>query len=238
MRYAISIALGLVLVSSASVAQALDLKNIINIEANVSGTANDSASTDASASSSLPTHASAKTSGSVTATNNANIEVGPVILITRAAADASPTTSATVTSASSVGSRNDLSAYASGMVKADADVSGVQLSDTSVSVSYKQRAHLFGFIPVFVDATASVGSDGETTVTYPWYAVFATTDSTALQSDVQAATAATVSSDTAQGALSVSGQAKLLAEIHDAMKTHLQQSLAADASANSNVSTQ
>ncbi|OGG57054.1 hypothetical protein A3D71_02750 [Candidatus Kaiserbacteria bacterium RIFCSPHIGHO2_02_FULL_55_20] len=239
MKYLGTIALSLVLMSSANVAHALDVTNdnTITIGANVYGNADATTSADVSRGTSgndstrseNSANSGADVSGNVS--TDVNVGIGSVIHITRADVDAG-NTEATVSSPGSVQSSSDLSAYTSGLLKADADMGDAKLSGTAVSLAYKQRVKLFGFIPIFVQATATVNADGETTVRYPWYAIFATTDSVSLQSDVKTATAETVSGNAgASAVLSAAAQARLLAQIHDAVKTRLQTSLAAEAAA-------
>lgn len=207
--------LGFVLMFSANTAHALSVgvgdNNTITIGADVSANAGATTSND-----STGTGTQTSVSGSV--------GDSAVLLVTKADADASATT---ISSPLSVQSKSDLSAYVSGAIRADADAGDAELSDNAVSLGYKQRAKLFGFIPVFVHAVATVHAGGETTVQYPWYAVFTTTDSASLRSDVEAATADTVSAQT-HATFSASTQAQLLAEMKTAMKSHLQASLAAD----------
>jgi len=229
MKYTGILITGIVLLSaSPALALGVGTTGTINIDANVSPAATVSASGNASDTSS-GSAADTQTNTSGNAAVNADAHLGSVIHITRADVDAT-TQATTVTSPSSVQSQTDLSAYASGLVKADADMGDAQLSDTAVSLGYTQRAKLFGFIPVFVEATAKVTADGQTEVSYPWYTMFASTDSASLQSDVKASTASTVSATAETNAtFSAAEQARLLAQIHDAMKAHLQASLAAEA---------
>ncbi|OGG57323.1 hypothetical protein A2853_02280 [Candidatus Kaiserbacteria bacterium RIFCSPHIGHO2_01_FULL_55_17] len=153
---------------------------------------------------------------------------GASIVITRASASSGNT--ATITTPTTVTSNADLSVYASTIVRGDGNVNGAELSDAAVSLAYKVHAKLFGIFSVLMPATATVHASGETTVEYPWYAFFATFDSASLESDVEAATAATVSAN-ANTAFSVSTQAQLLDEVYAAMKSNLVASLAAEAAA-------
>ena len=159
------------------------------------------------------------------------VQVGPIVL-TRADVSLESDTRAKITVPGAVKTNADLSVYASSVFQADENVSAVASADTEVSLGYKQRAKLFGFIPMFVTATASVASDGKVRVSHPWYAFLATTDSASLKSDVEAATQATLSQNGgADAKFSAAVQAQLLAEIHGAMKSNLQATLAAEGSA-------
>jgi len=160
---------------------------------------------------------------------NVTVGAGGVdIVITRSSAAANNT--ATVTTPTSVSTSADLSAYASTVVRTDERVDGVELSEASVSLAYKVHAKLFGIFPVLIPATATVNASGETTVKYPWYAFFAAIDSELVESNVRAATSATVSAN-ANIAFSASTQALLLSQIYSVMKTDLEASLAAEAAA-------
>ena len=237
MKYLQTVAVGLTFLLSASAVQALAVdangysstgvgvgtNGTIDIDANVSA--------DVSATSSNTSNTGANTSASGSDTTNAEATVGP-ITITRADVSTEGETQATVTTAAAVRTGADLSAFASTVVRTDGDVSAAQASDAAVSLAYKQRAKLFGFIPIFMDATVTVKANGETTISYPWYAFLTVTDSASLESDVKAATAATVAANANVDAkLSAAVQAQLLDEIHAAVKSNLQASLAAEGGA-------
>jgi hypothetical protein len=243
MKSTASIVLGLLFISVAPVAHALDLGGVIHINSDVSGQSKTSVSGNADISASTSASSDAQTgSGSGTAGGNASaganigIDIAPAIVITRASAEASGSGSSTVSSPASVQSKSDLSAYASGVVRADTDVSNASLSAKAVSLAYRQPAKLFGFIPVYLQATATVNADGSTNVSYPWYAFLTTKDSATLESDVRVATKDTVSANADVNAgFSAATQAKLLAEMRDAMKARLQADTSVDANADASV---
>ncbi len=228
MKYFSMIAVASVFVLSSGVAQALtvgvsgDTSAGVDVVVPVSASA--SVTTNASTSASDDTSAA----GSMSDSQSASMEGGSVISITRADVSAAVGGGATVTP-SSVQTGDTLSAYASSVVQTDADVDSARLSDSAVSLGYKARAKLFGIIPVFVNATATVNADGGTTISYPWYAFLATTNSDSLKTDVEAATASTVQANTSTS-FSAQTQAQLLDEMHAAMKASLQASLAAEGS--------
>jgi hypothetical protein len=242
-KWVSAVVLGLSFAMSATMASALAVgaNGTIDIDANVPNVI--TATTSANVSGNASTNSNSRgTSGAQNAnvsasdaTNvSANVAANSVINLTRADLSAQASTGASVTSAVAVRSNDDLSAYANSLMKADANVSGVTLSSTAVSLTYQEPAKFFGFVPVTFDTTATVKGDGSATVSQPWYAVFASTNSGGLQSEVRAATAATVSAN-ANASFSATTQAQLLAEIHQAMKTNFDSSVAAQGQASTSV---
>lgn len=156
------------------------------------------------------------------------------VVITRASAEASE--AGMVSTASSVQTQADLSAYATTVVKSDTNVERVELADDSVSLRYQQRAKLLGVVPVFVTVKATVGSDGEISLQRPWYGFLLTMDSDAdLEASVNAAAQTALSGSTAvnaNGDFTTRAQAMLLQEVHTVMKNHLEASLSMEAAAN------
>ncbi|MCR4325998.1 MAG: hypothetical protein NUV59_04360 [Patescibacteria group bacterium] len=244
MKYLGTIALGLVLVlvSSSSTAYALgaEADTVTDIDANVSGNAEatESISSEVEVSGSGSAGAAESASGTAGASGNVSaqtdVSAGTEILITRADVNAGSVVQTAVSAPNAVQSQADLSAYASSVIRADSDADNAQLSGTAVSLDYKERIRLFGFIPILVRATATVNANGDTTVSYPWYAMFATTDSATLRSEVRAATSDVISSN-AGASFSAATQAELLSRIQSAMKTHLQASLAAETQTSASV---
>lgn len=128
-----------------------------------------------------------------------------------------------------VNSDADLTAFVSSMQKADTHVSSVETSGSDVSLDYIQNIKLFGFIPVAVETTARVDAKGQATISYPWYAFLAVTDSDSVQTDIQSSVASTVHADAgATDSLSASAKARVLLAVRNVMKTHLQASASAD----------
>jgi hypothetical protein len=234
------IVLGLSFAVSAGAANALAVgtSGTIDINANVSNVIDASTSANvsgnASANSNSQGNSGAQQNANVsanTATNaSANVTANPVISLTRDDVAAQGTTQASVTSADTVRSNDDLSAYAHSVIQADANVSAVTLSPASVSVTYQEPAKFLGFIPVMLDTTVTVDGSGNATISHPWYAVFDTTDATGLQAKVSAATNPTVSAH-ANASFSAATQAQLLAEIHQAMQSSLESSVSAQGQA-------
>ncbi|KKW45442.1 hypothetical protein A3C21_02715 [Candidatus Kaiserbacteria bacterium RIFCSPHIGHO2_02_FULL_59_21] len=163
--------------------------------------------------------------------------IGATIVVTRGSAGEA---SATISSSAAVQTSADLSAYASAVVKADENVEGAELSANKVSVHYKERAKLFGFIPIFVTATATVHKDGSVSVSYPWYGfLLSQGERVELESDVEAALQADAEVAAALEAaaeFSARTQAVLLETVHAAMKSGLAASLSAEAVANAGAS--
>jgi len=189
----------------------VDLDVSADAEANATGTAGEQENMDSSVSSDV----------------EGKGEIG--IMITRAAAS-SDATSVAITSPAAVETNTDLSAYVTTVVRSDNNIGSAEVSGSAVSLAYNVRARLLGVFPVLMPVRATVEAGGETTITYPWYAFLATVDSASLESNVSVATAATVSAS-ANTAFSATTQAVVLSEIHAALKSHLEASLAVEARA-------
>jgi len=141
----------------------------------------------------------------------------------------------TIMSSGAVSSQNDLNAYAEGVVKTNADVRDVVLSNEEVAVSYRSYARIFGIIPTKVFARAYVTSDGDVMVKYPWYA-FASQKKAALESKVKASVKAMIPSASAsaeaRASLSAQAQAAILEKTVATMKADFDAETAAKAQVN------
>ena len=193
---------------------------------------------------------------SVQTSGNINV-AGDTVVITRADIKADTVTTSSVAPAS-VKTNADLSGYVAAQMKADENISAVESASDSVAVTYKQKAKLFGFIPVKVNATATVDAAGNVTVRYPWYAFLMATNKADLEARLQdrvdavfaanvamntdasasANAAADVAADVnataeASGELTAAQQALIVQEIRGAMQAELE--AAVDASADARV---
>ncbi|GEM_PF-916575 len=184
---------------------------------------------------------------SATMEANAGVTIQPLI-ITRADVDGG-SVKATASTASTVKTRADLSGYVAAEMKADSNISSVEAASGNVAVSYKQRAKLFGFIPVTIDATADVDASGNVTVSYPWYAFLMVTNKSDLETRIQNRVSADVNLDASANAnadanataeataqLTAEAQAKIVAAVKAAMQAELNANL--NASADGTVSVQ
>jgi hypothetical protein len=140
-----------------------------------------------------------------------------------------------VTSAEMVASQDDLSTYTAATVKGDANLVSADLSPRAVSVSYKERGYVFGFIPTWITARAEASADGTVQISYPWYGFLVSTDEVGLKSKVETSAAPTLTASgngsvNAGATFTAQAQAELLDQVHVAMKS------AYDASASANVS--
>ncbi len=212
------------------------VKGVVNaiIGGNSSSSSSGSGSANTSGTASSDTSASGSSDG---------VDLG-VIVITRADIAAGTTASGSVSPAS-VKTQVDLSGFIASQVKADDNVSQVEASADTVSVTYKQNAKLFGFIPVTLDATATVDAEGNVDISYPWYAFLAATDKAELEGRIRdnvdatlgvsgsASTSASANAE-ATAKLAASTQAKLVAAVKAAMQAQLDASAQADVSGNVN----
>ncbi len=159
------------------------------------------------------------------------------IVVTRADVDAGATAAINVSPAS-VYSDADLSGFVAAQITADKNVAEIEASSDNVSVTYKQKAKLFGLIPVTVNATAIVLADGSVDVQYPWYAFLMVTNEGSLEAAIEDRVGAIVSANAVANAvaevgasleLSSSAQAMLISEVRSIMDQELAADIAADA---------
>lgn len=69
----------------------------------------------------------------------------------------------------SISTRADLRAFAAAEVREDENLNHLTFSDDRIEVGYRERGRFFGIIPVNLNVTAIVASDGRVLVHYPWY---------------------------------------------------------------------
>lgn len=138
-------------------------------------------------------------------------------------------TEVTIASTAEVNSKASLDSYARGVIKANADIRDVIITDEHVAVSHREHARLFGILPIKVFARAYVSNDGSVEVKFPWYA-FASAKKAALESRIQAAVSSSVSAS-ANAKLSAKTQAEMLAKTVAAMKAEMDAEAQAKATA-------
>jgi hypothetical protein len=172
----------------------------------------------------------AETNIDARATSESGAAVGP---ITITASDVDET-QVTISSTSEVDSETDLNSYARGVVKAHADIRDISLSETEVAVSHKQKARLFGILPISVYARTHVESDGNVEVKFPWYA-FASAKKAAIESRVSAAVRSSLPSVNADASASAKFSAQTQAEILEKAVAAMQAEAAADVAAKAQV---
>src|SRR3989344_2264584 len=138
-------------------------------------------------------------------------------------------TEVNVTSTAEVNSKASLDSYARSVIKANADIRDVIITDEHAAVSHREHARLFGILPIKVFARAYVSNDGNVEVKFPWYA-FASAKKAALESRVQAAVSTSVSAS-ADAKLSAKTQAEILTKTVAAMKAEMDAQAEANAEA-------
>jgi hypothetical protein len=84
-----------------------------------------------------------------------------------------------------VETESDLEAYATTLLINDENAKRIEVGESDVELTYRTHAKLFGFIPVLVSATATVNEDGETEVSYPWYAFLSSTNEAEIEADIE-----------------------------------------------------
>lgn len=150
------------------------------------------------------------------------------VVVTRSDVEGEGAVSASA-SPESVSVDTDVSGFVAAQVASDENVSKIESSAHRISVTYPQKARLFGFIPVTVDATATVLADGTVNVRYPWYAFLMVTNQTALESEIESRVTSlnslsvrSVSAEAdAELELAASVQAKLIDEVRTVMESTL-----------------
>jgi len=206
------------------------VKNVVETLIGVDATTSVSGGATVNATNGTNTNASADTNADATAGIS-------VITISRADVEGG-NTETSVIAASSVRTQADLSGYVAAQIVADENISEVEASAQDVSVTYAQRAKLFGFVPVHVEATATVMADGSVDVSYPWYAFLMTTNEAELEASlhesVEGSAALAATADASVG-FDSQAQAELVNEIRTTMEAELEAALAAEAAAGATV---
>lgn len=203
--------------------------------ANNAGSSTSGVSATTGASTSIDTQSSAD-SGSISA-----------MIVTRADVDADAVGGSRWDSSrtySDVKSNDDLKAYVASQMRSDTNLSAVETTSSDVAVTYKQHGRFLGFIPVTLDATATVDQNGQVTMHYPWYSFLTTTDradvQAKLQAQVDAMTGQTsgTASTTAAIQLTAEEQARLIEGMRSTLNNEFNASVDANADASASGSTQ
>ncbi len=158
-----------------------------------------------------------------------------VIVVTRAdvGGDANVRASA---SPETVSAESEISGYVAAQMAADANVSKVESSRSRVSVTYPQKAMLFGFVPVTVEATATVLANGAVDVRYPWYTFLMVTNEVDLESEIESRVSTLPSPSLAASAeTSVELSARAQAELIDTMRVAMESAFAGEANTAANL---
>lgn len=174
-------------------------------------------------------------SSSTSSTSNSGVvNIGSAFSLTQKdAAGASMDESNANIAATSVMSRDDLSAFATASLKRDANMVSIESSQDEVSVEYREPARFLGFIPMTITSEATVESDGTVEVDRPWYRFLIALDRDA--SDTEAAIHASVDPMiSADANVSAGFSDQMIARIVDAIR--LAFSSSATANANTSVS--
>lgn len=230
---ALALVLGLTAspVSALTVGAKSDTSGSVNVGSGVNVNVSSQTNVESNASSSADAGSNTETTWDVDA-------AGPTVIV---AGDVKGDVDTSVKSSAEVTSKAKLDTYARSVVKANADIRDVILSDTEVSVSHREHARLFGILPIKVFARAYVSNDGSVKVKYPWYA-FASANKASLESRVSAAVRShlpsrqaglpSVSADASASAkLSARTQAEVLEKTVAAMKTEFDAQASAKATA-------
>lgn len=130
----------------------------------------------------------------------------------------------------------EISGYVAAQMAADMNVSRMESSRSRISVTYPQKVKLFGFVPMTVEATATVLADGTVDVRYPWFAFLMVTNEVDLESEIEdrASTLPSPSLNaSAEASLELTARAQ--AELIDTVRAAMESSLAAEAKASASV---
>lgn len=157
-------------------------------------------------------------SGTDADANGSTRAVGELRLTQKQAASASLDAESAELSAGSVANSEDLSLYATSMLKRDAAIEEVHADGNRVSLTYNLPARFLGFIPTTISAEATVENTGEVDLDYPWYRfLFAVEGSKDLQARLETRAKEVLARADASGGFSASSEAELLAALHTAM---------------------
>ncbi len=120
---------------------------------------------------------------------------------------------------STISSDEGYKAYVSSAMQGDENFSKVDSDDTHVSVSYKEHAKLFGFIPASIRATSTIDSQGNVKVRYPWYRFLMSTNKSEIEAKLNADIKAMGWKDNGSGNASFNAatRAKLVSSMYSAM---------------------
>lgn len=117
-------------------------------------------------------------------------------------------------SADTVNTDGDLESYAAATLRDHESLENVDVTEDHVSLSFKEDARLFGFIPLTMTSRLMADANGNVTIVRPWYSfmVMGTTErsTTDLKARVQAILS---SAKTEDGHLTTRGQAVLMHEL-------------------------
>lgn len=170
--------------------------------------------------------AEATTTGEVVVDVPANAEI---IVITREEINREAIVSGSAVP-ETVNTDAEISGYVAAQMARDTNVSKMESSRSRVSVTYPQKAKLFGLVSMTVDATATVLADGTVDVRYPWFAFLMVTNEVDLESDIESRVSALPSpSLNASANASIELSARLQAELIDTVRAAMESSLAAEA---------
>lgn len=143
-----------------------------------------------------------------------------------------------------VSTRADLRAFAAAEVREDENLNHLTFSDDRIEVGYRERGRFLGLIPVNLNVTAIVASDGRVLVHYPWYRFLVVTNreeiAAQIESEVKAFLDSNIGAETQSnasatgtananinssarmsGRLTASQQAELASRIRAILSAHL-----------------
>ena len=202
-----------------------------DVKVNVGINANQRSQSVSSTSGSVNVNLGTKGETSV-AEYNARVEVASeTILFSRSDVDTDTKAQVEIDSENKVNTNADLAIFARTLIKRDKKASNVEVKDNSVSLEYESMIKLFGFLPIATHTTATVQANGDTTISYPWYATFATTNEANLNTKIKSSVSSYVNTQAkADAKLSTSAKAQVLAKMYGAMKTDLEASASAKTS--------
>ena len=164
--------------------------------------------------------------GTPTGTSSINSSTGAagIIRISRNSVENETNTQNEVTVTSGeVTSDIQLRSYASNAIRNDENLQEMNFSEESVKVSYKERGHIVGFIPVTINVTAEAKSNGDVEVKYPWYFLVMLKNKQDLETQLinEVRTITAVRNDQEFDAAT---QAQIAARMHMVLKSHFESS--------------
>ncbi len=164
--------------------------------------------------------------GNVNTSTTGNAEVKVKSNNSMNATVVSPSSNSAAYVRANIANSTDLDAYTRDLAREDENVSNVEVKDTSVAVSYKEPARIFGLIPTEVTVTVVAQDNGTVTVHYPWYAFLSGKNTGSLKPGLQmhigevlkSAQVSTSASATTTAEISPQVRAQFIHAIHTALK--------------------
>jgi hypothetical protein len=140
---------------------------------------------------------------------------GTFSLTQKEAASASVDAESAEMSADAVVGNDDLSRYATSMMKRDPNIVSIDASSDRVVLAYRSSARFLGFIPSNLTARVIVDQDGMVDVSYPWYRFLFSVSNAVNEDDLEASLSGVLAAQGSAG-FDAMARARIIERIHAA----------------------